>query len=158
MWFGKAAGRSPGNLQASVPHLLDRDELATAVARGHARRHGADAVLAHTLPEANASTRVLLVDDLSDSGVTLKAAQEAAVVGEVPHLAARLQAIAGPGELAAELAFFLEQDVKSKRMVGFVLEKRRSAIAQSAFELPHSQNSSSTSRRCGSLSRRPSAA
>ena len=37
--------------------------------------------------------------------------------------------------IAAELAFFLEQDVKSKRMVGFVLEKRRSAIAQSAFEL-----------------------
>lgn len=37
--------------------------------------------------------------------------------------------------IAAELGFFLEQDVKSKRMVGFVLEKRRSAIAQSAFEL-----------------------
>ena len=37
--------------------------------------------------------------------------------------------------IAAELSFFLEQDVKSKRMVGFVLEKRRSAIAQSAFEL-----------------------
>lgn len=37
--------------------------------------------------------------------------------------------------IAAELSFFLEQDVKSKRMVGFVLEKRRSAIAQSAFDL-----------------------
>ena len=32
-------------------------------------------------------------------------------------------------------AFFLEQDVKSKRMVGFVVEKRKSAIAQAAFDL-----------------------
>jgi HEAT repeat protein len=37
--------------------------------------------------------------------------------------------------IAAELSFFLEQDVKSKRMVGFVLEKRRSAIAAAAFDL-----------------------
>lgn len=37
--------------------------------------------------------------------------------------------------IAAELSFFLEQDVKSKRMVGFVIEKRKSAIAQAAFEL-----------------------
>jgi HEAT repeat protein len=37
--------------------------------------------------------------------------------------------------IAAELSFFLEQDVKSKRMVGFVLEKRRSAIAPAAFDL-----------------------
>src|SRR3990170_6674203 len=37
--------------------------------------------------------------------------------------------------IAAELAFFLEQDVKSRRMVGFVLEKRKSAIARSAFDL-----------------------
>ena len=37
--------------------------------------------------------------------------------------------------IAAELGFFLEQDVKSKRMVGFVLEKRKSAIAQAAFDL-----------------------
>jgi HEAT repeat protein len=37
--------------------------------------------------------------------------------------------------IAAELGFFLEQDVKSKRMVGFVLEKRRSAIARGAFDL-----------------------
>ena len=37
--------------------------------------------------------------------------------------------------IAAELSFFLERDVKSKRMVGFVLEKRRSGIARSAFDL-----------------------
>src|SRR5829696_4471436 len=37
--------------------------------------------------------------------------------------------------IAAELSFFLEQDVKSKRMLGFVVEQRRSAIARSAFEL-----------------------
>ena len=37
--------------------------------------------------------------------------------------------------IAAELSFFLERDVKSKRMIGFVLEKRKSAIAPSAFEL-----------------------
>lgn len=37
--------------------------------------------------------------------------------------------------IAAELSFFLEQDVKSKRMVGFVLEKRKSAVAEAAFEL-----------------------
>jgi HEAT repeat protein len=35
----------------------------------------------------------------------------------------------------AELAFFLEQDVKSKKMVGFVVEKRKSAIAAAAFDL-----------------------
>src|SRR6186997_1807739 len=35
----------------------------------------------------------------------------------------------------AELSFFLEQDVKSKRMVGFVLEKRKSAVAAAAFDL-----------------------
>ena len=37
--------------------------------------------------------------------------------------------------IAAELGFFLEQDVKSKRMVGFVLEQRKSAIARAAFDL-----------------------
>jgi HEAT repeat protein len=37
--------------------------------------------------------------------------------------------------IAAELSFFLERDMKSKRMVGFVLEKRRSGLARSAFEL-----------------------
>jgi HEAT repeat protein len=37
--------------------------------------------------------------------------------------------------IAAELAFFLEQDVKSKKMVAFVIEKRKSAIAAAAFEL-----------------------
>ena len=35
----------------------------------------------------------------------------------------------------AELSFFLEQDVKAKRMVAFVVEKRTSAIAAAAFEL-----------------------
>lgn len=40
--------------------------------------------------------------------------------------------------IAAELSFFLEQDVRSKRMVGFVVEKRKSGIAQTAFDLgPH---------------------
>jgi HEAT repeat protein len=37
--------------------------------------------------------------------------------------------------IAAELSFFLEQDVKSKKMVGFVVEKRRSAVAAAAFDL-----------------------
>jgi HEAT repeat protein len=37
--------------------------------------------------------------------------------------------------IGAELAFFLEQDVKSKKMVGFVVEKRKSAIAAAAFDL-----------------------
>ena len=37
--------------------------------------------------------------------------------------------------IAAELSFFLEQDVKSKRMVGFLIEKRESTLGQSAFEL-----------------------
>jgi HEAT repeat protein len=37
--------------------------------------------------------------------------------------------------IAAELSFFLEQDVKSKRMIGFVLEQRKSAIAESAYAL-----------------------
>jgi HEAT repeat protein len=37
--------------------------------------------------------------------------------------------------IAAELAFFLEQDVKPKKMVGFVVEKRKSGIAVAAFDL-----------------------
>jgi len=37
--------------------------------------------------------------------------------------------------IAAELSFFLDQDMKSKKMIGFVVEKRRSAIAEGAFEL-----------------------
>jgi HEAT repeat protein len=37
--------------------------------------------------------------------------------------------------IEAELSFFLEQDVKSKKMVGFVIEKRKSAIAAAAFDL-----------------------
>jgi HEAT repeat protein len=37
--------------------------------------------------------------------------------------------------IAAELAFFLEQDVKAKKMVGFLVEKRKSAIAEAAFDL-----------------------
>jgi HEAT repeat protein len=37
--------------------------------------------------------------------------------------------------IAAELSFFLEQDVKSKKMVGFIVEKRTSAIAAAAFDL-----------------------
>ena len=31
--------------------------------------------------------------------------------------------------IAAELSFFLDQDLKSKKMIGFVVEKRQSAIA-----------------------------
>jgi HEAT repeat protein len=37
--------------------------------------------------------------------------------------------------IAAELSFFLDQDVRTKKMVGFVVEKRRSAIAAAAFDL-----------------------
>jgi HEAT repeat protein len=35
----------------------------------------------------------------------------------------------------AELSFFLEQDVRSKKMIGGVIEQRKSAIALAAFEL-----------------------
>ena len=37
--------------------------------------------------------------------------------------------------IAAELSFFLERDMRSKRMVGFVVEQRRSGLARGAFEL-----------------------
>jgi HEAT repeat protein len=37
--------------------------------------------------------------------------------------------------IAAELSFFLDQDVKPKRMVGFVVEKRDPAFAAAAFDL-----------------------
>jgi len=37
--------------------------------------------------------------------------------------------------IGAELSFFLEQDVKSKRMVAFVIEKRKSTVAAAAFDL-----------------------
>jgi HEAT repeat protein len=37
--------------------------------------------------------------------------------------------------IAAELGFFLDQDVRTKKMVGFVIEKRVSGIAAAAFDL-----------------------
>ena len=37
--------------------------------------------------------------------------------------------------IAAELSFFLEEDVKPKKMVGFVVERRKSGIGAAAFEL-----------------------
>lgn len=37
--------------------------------------------------------------------------------------------------IAAELSFFLDQDVRTKKMVGFVIEKRVSGIAPAAFDL-----------------------
>jgi HEAT repeat protein len=37
--------------------------------------------------------------------------------------------------IAAELSFFLEQDVKPKKMIGFVVEKRKSGIGAAAFDL-----------------------
>ncbi len=37
--------------------------------------------------------------------------------------------------IAAELSFFLDQNVKSKKMIGFVVEKRKNAIAAAAFDL-----------------------
>jgi len=37
--------------------------------------------------------------------------------------------------IAAELGFFLDQDVRTKKMVGFVVEKRTTGIAAAAFEL-----------------------
>jgi HEAT repeat protein len=37
--------------------------------------------------------------------------------------------------IGAELSFFLDQDVKAKKMVGFVIEKRKSAVSAAAFEL-----------------------
>jgi len=37
--------------------------------------------------------------------------------------------------IAAELSFYLRQDVRSRRMVAFVVEKRQSDLAESAFEL-----------------------
>lgn len=37
--------------------------------------------------------------------------------------------------IAAELSFFLEQDVKPKKMIGFVVEKRTSGIGAAAFDL-----------------------
>src|SRR3954454_9038251 len=37
--------------------------------------------------------------------------------------------------IAAKLSFFIDQDVRTKKMIGFVIEKRRSGIAPSAFDL-----------------------
>jgi HEAT repeat protein len=37
--------------------------------------------------------------------------------------------------IAAELGFYLDQDVRTKKMVAFVVEKRTSGIAQAAFDL-----------------------
>jgi HEAT repeat protein len=37
--------------------------------------------------------------------------------------------------IAAELGFFLDQDVRTKKMIGFVVEKRTSGVAVAAFDL-----------------------
>src|SRR5690348_8520782 len=37
--------------------------------------------------------------------------------------------------IAAELGFFLDQDVRTRKMVGFIIEKRVSGIAPSAFDM-----------------------
>src|SRR5689334_9937249 len=37
--------------------------------------------------------------------------------------------------IAAELGFFLDQDVRTRKMIGFVIEKRASGIAPSAFDM-----------------------
>jgi HEAT repeat protein len=37
--------------------------------------------------------------------------------------------------IAAEVSFFVDQDIKSRRMVGFVLEKRNPLVAATAFDL-----------------------
>jgi HEAT repeat protein len=37
--------------------------------------------------------------------------------------------------IAAELSFFLDQDVRTKKMIGFVIEKRTSGIGPEAFDL-----------------------
>src|SRR5215510_2126078 len=37
--------------------------------------------------------------------------------------------------ISAELGFFLDQDVRTKKMIGFVVEKRTSGIALAAFDL-----------------------
>jgi len=37
--------------------------------------------------------------------------------------------------IAAELGFFIDQDVRTKKMIGFVVEQRRSGIAAGAFDL-----------------------
>jgi HEAT repeat protein len=37
--------------------------------------------------------------------------------------------------IGAELAFFVDQDIRTKRMIGFVIEKRNAAVAAGAFEL-----------------------
>ncbi len=37
--------------------------------------------------------------------------------------------------IAAELSFFLDQDVRTRKMIGFVIEKRSSGVAPEAFDL-----------------------
>src|SRR4051812_18774293 len=37
--------------------------------------------------------------------------------------------------IVSELSFFLDQDVRTKKMIGFVIEKRMSGIAPGAFDL-----------------------
>lgn len=37
--------------------------------------------------------------------------------------------------IAAEVSFFIDQDIKARRMVGFVLEKRNPLVASTAFDL-----------------------
>lgn len=37
--------------------------------------------------------------------------------------------------IAAELSFFVDQDIRARKMVGFVIEKRNAAIAEAAFDM-----------------------
>jgi len=74
------------------------------------------------------ATRLSAVHLLRDAKYPEAIAPMAALVND-PVDEIQLEAI------GAELSFFLERDMRSKRMVGFVLEKRRSGLARGAFEL-----------------------
>jgi HEAT repeat protein len=73
-------------------------------------------------------TRLAAVHLLRDAKYPEAIAPMAAVVLD-PIDAIQLEAI------AAELSFFLDQDVRTRKMVAFVVEKRSSGIAVAAFDL-----------------------
>jgi HEAT repeat protein len=79
------------------------------------------------LRNPDAKTRLASVKLLRDAQYPEAIEPLAALVGD-PVDEIQLETI------AAELSFYLGQDVRTRRMVGFVIEKRQAAVAESAFE------------------------
>ena len=104
--------------------------LAVAGARPAAQQLRFDDVI-RNLRNPDAKVRLSAVELLHDARYPEAIGPMAALVGD-PVDDVQLAAI------QAELSFYLVEDIKARKRIGFVIEKRNAAVAQAAFNLPPS--------------------